>query len=188
MGNKADETYNSLPVNGKIVIDIGANIADSSIYFAIKGAKKVIGIEPFLTNFEMAKKNVLINDLSETIQIIHAGISDKSEEIQVNSGVEYGYTSFRLIEHKDGQKIQTMTLEDLINKFSLQSAILKLDCEGCEYPAILTSPQKILRTFTEILIEYHSGYTDLKEKLENSGFTVLVNNPNQSHGFLIAKL
>jgi hypothetical protein len=34
--------YEFLPVNNRVVIDIGANIADSSIYFAINGAKKVI--------------------------------------------------------------------------------------------------------------------------------------------------
>ena len=39
--------YEYLPVVGKTVIDIGANIADSSIYFAIRGAKKVIALEPF---------------------------------------------------------------------------------------------------------------------------------------------
>jgi predicted RNA methylase len=39
--------YEYLPVAGKTVIDIGANIADSSIYFAVRGAKKVIALEPF---------------------------------------------------------------------------------------------------------------------------------------------
>jgi len=183
-----DETYNLLSVCDKIVIDIGANIADSSIYFAVKGAKKVIGVEPFLTNFEIAKKNISINKLSDRIQFLHAGISDRSGEIFIDSNVENGYTSFHLIEHKNGQKIQTITLEDLINKFNIQSAVLKLDCEGCEYAAILTSSQKILQIFSEIFIEYHDGYANLKEKLENSGFTVIVLDSNQSQGFLIAKL
>jgi predicted RNA methylase len=48
--------YRFLRVEGKIVIDIGVNIADSSIYFALKGADKVIAIEPFPRNYETAKK------------------------------------------------------------------------------------------------------------------------------------
>src|SRR5215204_1106883 len=43
--------YQQLPVKGKAVVDVGANIADSSVYFALNGAKKVIGLEPFLKNF-----------------------------------------------------------------------------------------------------------------------------------------
>jgi len=39
-----NNSYQYLPVKGKTVIDIGANIGDSSIYFALCGAHKVIGL------------------------------------------------------------------------------------------------------------------------------------------------
>ena len=39
--------YDFLKVEDKIIVDIGANIGDTAIYFAVKGAKKVIGLEPF---------------------------------------------------------------------------------------------------------------------------------------------
>jgi transcription elongation factor Elf1 len=42
-----EKDYDFLPVKNRVVIDIGANIADSSIYFATTGAKKVIALEPF---------------------------------------------------------------------------------------------------------------------------------------------
>ena len=40
------ESYKFLDPQGEIVFDVGANIADSAIYFAIKGARKVIALEP----------------------------------------------------------------------------------------------------------------------------------------------
>lgn len=49
--------YKHLPVEGKTFVDIGANIGDSSIYFASRGAEKVISIEPFPKNYELAKKH-----------------------------------------------------------------------------------------------------------------------------------
>jgi len=49
--------YKDLPVSKKWVLDIGMNIGDSSIYFILNGATKVIGIEPFPKNFEIALKN-----------------------------------------------------------------------------------------------------------------------------------
>ncbi|NWJ30246.1 FkbM family methyltransferase, partial [Marine Group I thaumarchaeote] len=50
--------YSDISVKNKTIIDIGANIGDTSIYFICSGAKKVIGIEPFPKNFELAKKNI----------------------------------------------------------------------------------------------------------------------------------
>jgi predicted RNA methylase len=48
--------YEHLPVEGRSVVDIGANIADSCIYFALHGANNVIGLEPFPRNYELAEK------------------------------------------------------------------------------------------------------------------------------------
>jgi ribosomal protein L11 methylase PrmA len=65
--------YKALPVKNRIVIDIGANIADSSIYFALDGAERTIALEPFMGNYEVAKKNVEKNNLAKTITLLLAG-------------------------------------------------------------------------------------------------------------------
>lgn len=64
--------YANLQAKDKIVIDIGANIADSSIYFALRGASKVIALEPFPKYFEIAKNNISANNLSNKIIILPA--------------------------------------------------------------------------------------------------------------------
>ena len=47
--------YNFLmPIKGNTVIDIGANIADSSAWFAVNGASKVIAFEPYKWSYKMA--------------------------------------------------------------------------------------------------------------------------------------
>jgi hypothetical protein len=38
--------YKSLSVKDRVVVDVGAFVGDSAIYFALKGARKVIVIEP----------------------------------------------------------------------------------------------------------------------------------------------
>lgn len=59
-----DEDYRFLlPVQNKIVVDVGANIADSSIYFTHNGAKQVIALEPFARNYELAKQNIILNKM-----------------------------------------------------------------------------------------------------------------------------
>ena len=61
--------YERVDVNGRMVIDIGASIGDSSVYFAKKGAEKVIALEPNQETYTLAKKNVGLNGFSKIIEI-----------------------------------------------------------------------------------------------------------------------
>ena len=45
--NFIKEQYKWLDVEGKNVVDVGANIGDTAIYFALKGAKHVYAFEPY---------------------------------------------------------------------------------------------------------------------------------------------
>ena len=181
------DNYSFLPVKGKMVLDIGANIADSSIYFAIKGAKKIIALEPLPKNYESAKKNIEINNLSDKIELLLAGCSSKSGNMLVDSQVKCGDRLIdsqvkggnrSLYESKKGIEVPLLTLDDILNTYDIKTALLKVDCEGCEYEIIKSSSAETLRNFTHIQIEYHFGYKNLKEKLEKCGFKVSVSNPD----------
>ena len=50
------EDYKFLDVKDRDVIDVGMSIGDSTIYFAINGVKRVIGLEPYPYAFSIAKK------------------------------------------------------------------------------------------------------------------------------------
>ena len=63
------------------------------------------------------------------------------------------------------------TLEEIVGKFNLSDAFLKLDCEGYEYDIILNAPKDVIRKFEYIIMEYHYGFESLKKKLK---MTVLV--------------
>jgi len=180
VGNSGDihgiflkEEYSFLPVNNNIVIDIGANIGDSTLYFCLRGARKVIAIAPLKTNCEMAKINIEKNGFSEKVEILLAGCSDKSASITSE------------LDSNKIQKIPLMTLSDILEKYDIQSAVLKMDCEGCEYNSILSSPKETLRKFTNIQIEYHYGYKNLKAKLEKCDFKVSVTDPKYLKSFTL---
>jgi len=168
-----DETYKKMPFSGKTVVDIGANIGDSSIYFAVNGAEKVIALEPFPRNFSVGKKNIINNNLNEKIVFLLSGCSDKDSIILVNEN-NVG-TSYGLEKVDKGIAIQTRTLAKIVEEFNIDSAVLKLDCEGCEYGVILGTPPNVLQKFESVLIEYHHGYLDLEKKLRECGFNTKVN-------------
>lgn len=169
--------YDSLPVDGKIVVDVGANIADSAIYFARKGAQKVIALEPFPKNYETAKKNIEQNSLASRIFLTLAACSSSSGSIMIDPDKESDITSQVSEPAASGIKVPTMTLEDIMKTHSIDSAILKMDCEGCEYDSIMQSSKETLQKFTHVQLEYHYGYKNLKQKLEESGFRVSITGP-----------
>ena len=123
------EEYGSLEVENEIVIDIGANIGDSTIYFALNNAKKVIALEPYPYPYNIALKNIKINNLEDRIILLNAGCGQDGT-IKVNP--ELGNTlGSDLKSFNDGIDIKIMSLKTLLNDYNIDKAILKMDCEGC---------------------------------------------------------
>ncbi len=173
-----DKIYRWLPVKDKTVIDIGANIGDSAIYFALCGATKIISIEPFHKNFELAKRNILLNNFSN-ITLIQAGCSNYRGKIAIDPDLQS--TGNRILkEFKEGLNVSLWPLKDILDKYDIKSdgsTVLKMDCEGCEYDTILSASEDTLEKFSHMIIEYHHGYRNLKKKLEECGFGVSVTRP-----------
>ena len=176
--------YGKIIVNEKTVLDIGANIGDTGIFYALNGAKKVIGIEPFPKNFDYAQKNIQINNLDNVITLLHAGCSSKKEIIKIDpdyqSNIESEAKNF-----KTGIDVPMIPLQDIINKYEIpKSSVLKIDCEGCEYDIIENISSETISYFSNIQIEYHLGYKKLKNKLESFGYTVKVSKPHATNVIL----
>ncbi len=148
--------YEFLPVKDKVVIDIGANIGDSAIYFVKNGARKVIAIEHDTKLCQFARKNITLNGFSERIELINS-ICTSIDALAQGTG-----------------DTSLVSLQSIIDQCTTIPSILKIDCEGCEYDVILSASPTTLLNFTHIQIEYHYGYKNLKRKLEGEGFQVKV--------------
>ncbi|WOE50948.1 FkbM family methyltransferase [Sulfuracidifex metallicus] len=61
------EQYNT-EIEGEVV-DIGANIGDSAIYFALKGASHVYAFEPLPSVYKVALENIKLNSLDDKITL-----------------------------------------------------------------------------------------------------------------------
>jgi FkbM family methyltransferase len=170
--------FHRLPVRGMTIVDIGANIGDSLVYFALRGADNVIGLEPFPRSYEMAVRNIQLNNLSNKVLILLAGCSARAGSIVIDPLHKSSTVSY-LREFRQGITVPLMTLEDILNENNTPNGktILKMDCEGCEYETILSATVDTLSRFSHIQIEYHYGYKNLKEKLEECGFKVSVTIP-----------
>lgn len=163
--------YNCLDVAGRVVIDVGGNIGDSAIYFALKGAKKVITVEPYPLAYSISKTNVHLNNLESKITIVNSALGCESGSVKINSSkLSVAGESA----HDDDDNADTVVpvrrLRDLIQEYHIDDAVLKMDCEGCEYKIFNESDISILRHFSSMVIEYHHGPDTILSSLKTAGF------------------
>lgn len=167
-----DKIYEDLNVDGKDVLDIGGNIADSAISFAIRGAKKIIGIEPYHVHYKFAIENIALNKLTNHIIFLNGGAGKENSELSIADWDNVNAAS-SIQQENNGIKINIYSLKHLVTQFNLVNPILKMDCEGCEYEIINEENIDVLRVFSEIFMEYHFGSVDLEKLLLKSGFSIL---------------
>jgi len=158
--------YEGIDVNGKVVIDVGAFVGDTAIYFLLKGAKKVIAIEPLPANYEELLYNIHLNNMEGRIIPINAMVSNRHMIVEIPTNVPINIRGGSINEFKrhgagDYVNIESITLSDVINKFKVNpaNAVLKLDCEGCEYDIILNDYEHV-KLFKEVIFEYHAYVTN----------------------------
>ncbi len=169
--NFLNEQYKRLDIRSKYVLDIGANIGDTALYFALNGAKKVYALEPYPYSCGYARKNVKLNDFGGNIEVLNEGCGGKKRTVTVPKSFK-NLRSSVLKSFKIGVPVKIDTIDGLTERYGLDGAVLKVDTEGAEYDIILNASNTALRRFDQIIIEYHFGYLNLKRKLEKAGFYV----------------
>ncbi|QXJ34877.1 50S ribosomal protein L11 methyltransferase [Saccharolobus shibatae] len=97
--------YWRINVKGKRVLDIGAGIGDSPIYFSLMGAKEVVAVEIDKKKVELMKENLRTNGINNVI-VVDKGVDTVDSE-------------------------NLISWERLIKDYGPFDAA-KIDCDGCE--------------------------------------------------------
>jgi FkbM family methyltransferase len=186
--------YDDLVVGGRTVVDVGAGVGDTAILFALRGARRVVALEPYPSLYGEALINIRANGIEDRVVLINAGLGSFDGEVCASANNLNEYTIFKPSD-ECGVKVRMYTLSSLIKEFNIEDgSILKMDCEGCEYETIPRASSKDLSVFSQIIIEYHNGYHELRNALEKAGFKVTIKPmrnvkiPIERQGYMIAKL
>ena len=173
------QDYEGPDYRGTIVVDVGANIGDSAAYFALRGARQVIAVEPHPDTFSLLLKNLEANGLQDVVTPLNVVVGESTGTMTVQFASR-GDVSTRATPSDSGVSLPVVTLTDLLSRFHLRDPILKMDCEGCEYQSLLPLTTEVLRNFKHIVLEYHNGPGPLVQKLQNAGFSVRVQNSDRT--------
>jgi len=139
----------------------------------------VVALEPYRYTYSIAIKDLQLNNIyKERVTLLNAGYGEdgtiKVDPLFKTTGApDLKYS-------KEGVEIRIISLKTLLKENNFDTAVLKMDCEGCEYN-IVNEQDETLRKFKQIQMEYHYGYEKLKSKLEDAGFTVRYTEPTKSY-------
>jgi len=161
----------------KVVLDVGAYNGDSAVFFALRGAKKVIALEPYPPSYDLAKANITRMNLQDKILLIHGalGVQDGHEAFQVASAEPDANTlnptplTQKLITFDQVIEVPVYSLEGLVKGYG-PFDFVKLDCEGCEFAIVQGTPEAILKSIPAWHIEYHASPAPLEARLRALGF------------------
>lgn len=162
------EEYNKFDFQDKTIIDVGGFIGDTSVFFASKGAKKVYVFEPNKELYNHLLSNVVLNKFENIIKTFNKGVGNKNETIDFFFRDAHGWGSI-FDTGMDGKKhkmtIDIVSIIDVLEKTG-KIDILKLDCEGSEYPIMecLLNNQLGEKIEEGIMLEAH--YIDEKNNPE----------------------
>jgi len=164
------------------VIDVGANVG----LFALRAkqlwpAAKVLAIEPHPDNFRRLERLITVNKLQD-VQPKQIGVGEKcgSAKLYVDPRNIAGHSMYKGAE--TGQRainIDIRPLSDLIDDVGGRSGkvLMKIDCEGCEYPLISSLTMEVANRISCIVIEPERGLrfalSEMLEKLRSLGFSVI---------------
>jgi len=173
------EDYRGHPdLTGRTVLDVGANLGDTPVYYALRGAR-VIAYEPSSELCDLAVRNAAINNLDIEVNNLGIGCEDGTLEmaISLRGATPLSMTVFPgTVVPKDPRlmrrtQIRVVPLADVLARIG-PVFLLKMDCEGCEYPALLSLSADQLRSIEHVVVEFHGSADPLRQRLEENGFRV----------------
>ena len=145
-----------------LVIDIGAHVGAFSYAALVRGAGRVYAFEAQPINHAIACHNVAKFGARAICRNMAVWRSDQPEQVLFNdrlTGLDQRNTGgISLLWNDEGLPVATIGLDELLaeatHEFRHRVRLLKLDCEGSEYPILFTSQH--LDIVDEICGEYHN--------------------------------
>lgn len=158
------EFYHSYPLekilphyNPGFIIDAGANIGLSAMYFSKKyPAAKVIAIEPEKSNYDILLSN--IGDNYPKAASENKALWFKNTKLSLFDPNVDKY-AFKFQESQGSEMVDTITIPEIMNKYNIERiGILKMDIEGAE-KEIFSNDCSWLQQVDILIIELHDFST-----------------------------
>ena len=146
-------------VDPKVIIDAGANIGLTTLFFSRKypGAR-IISIEPEASNFAILKKNC---GALPNVNLIQGALWPTSRKlvIQDSDAEKWAFSVAEGTDSAGSESVKAVTIPGLLRELGIEHIdILKLDIEGAERELFNTGAESWLGAVGQIIIELHDQF------------------------------
>lgn len=155
-----------------VILDVGALIGETALYFKDQyPMAKIVAFEPSPRSFALLKKNVAINNLSDTI-LINAAVAGKEGKLDFYTSKSKDNPWGRGDSLKENQfnnkqksKVVKVAVVKLSNYIKSPIDLLKMDIEGMETEVMFDIESK-LKHVNQIILEFHSSVYNPENSLK----------------------
>ncbi|MGC9107451.1 MAG: FkbM family methyltransferase [Infirmifilum sp.] len=149
-----------IEVAGRTVVDIGAYVGDTVLYFLKRGARYVIAYEPLY--YEYVRENAELNKVADLVDVRPYGLWFEDGQLCIGGeGTATGlYPGF--------VEINVRAIDRELSQIP-DDSVVKMDCERCEWGLLIT-PCSIIKKISDYIIEIHGPAVPIVQKMENCGF------------------
>ena len=168
---------------GTTVLDLGANLGDTAVYFAMfDKIKKVIAYEPVPMAYKLAKNFIKQNPFRRKILFYNKAVDSKKGKKRISESrpVDFGF-SYGSSKDKSGVYVESITLNDALK--GLKNVVIKCDIEGAESTIFNNTD---LSRVNAIELEYHDNLKAVLDGLNDKGFKIIVSGTSKKQGMLYA--
>ena len=122
----------------KIIVDAGANIGLTSIFFnSYFNQAKIIAIEPEESNFKQLAKNIKTNKIENRVIAINKALwVNSTDKLSISNEFRDGQNWAKSVKISDSKNkiIKPITIKELLDNYAKNQTIdiLKIDIEGAE--------------------------------------------------------
>lgn len=155
------ERYGTVIKNGWTVIDVGAGLGDYSICAAKYHPETMVyAFEPYPASYELLRQNQNLNHVGNIKTFPMAVWSENLDLIiDTKAGEPGSYVCVPLNQNNHDPSamiVPGISLSEVFNLTGIRVCnLLKMDCEGDEYPILFNASEKILLQIERIILEYH---------------------------------
>jgi FkbM family methyltransferase len=140
---------------GDVVLDVGAHVGSFSLAALRRGAARVLACEPARDNYRVLEHNLA--PYASRVTLLRRAVwrSDGLPAVLALANPLDPRNTGAARVCAGGEGALSVGLDELIEQAGGRVRLLKLDCEGAEWPALLTASR--LGAVAEVRGEYHLG-------------------------------
>lgn len=170
-----EEVYKCSMDKAPLIIDCGANIGLSVLYFKrTHPDAKIIAFEPDIKNYDLIKQNIEACNMSG-VELRKEAVWIKEEILKFKTMGSLG-SMIVSDESDDTYDVSAIRLKDILSQ---KVDMLKVDIEGAEYQ-VIKDIEPMLKNVKNLFLEYHGTFSEMTKLselftiLSNSGFSYYI--------------